>query len=309
MTSLQGTFHRRTLPSPAIGFSTEEGRKIFNEALCSGNLEGYFPLAEHFTTQGSLSMALNALLIDPHRIWKGVWRWFDESMLDCCTPLEKVQMEGITLGKVGCLARCNGAEVIMRHGDTVSLEQFREDVKTVCSLTQSTMNDRQVMIVSYSRRSLGQSGDGHFSPIGGYHPERDLVLIMDVARFKYPPHWVPLVDLYTALQPIDKATGKSRGYLLLKVSEESREAITGCACRKGQEKSEKVEVPAVAVATAAVLLPSHMPNDSLSLPTTTTTSAGSVSGDDNNGDDKAERSQAAERISQLCQHHCKYCDD
>lgn len=55
-------------------------------------------------------MALNALLIDPHRVWKGVWRWFDESMLDCCTPLEKVQMEGITLGKVGCLARCNGAE-------------------------------------------------------------------------------------------------------------------------------------------------------------------------------------------------------
>lgn len=52
MTSLQGTFHRRTLPLPAIGFSTEEGRKIFNESLSSGYLEGYFPLAEHFTTQG-----------------------------------------------------------------------------------------------------------------------------------------------------------------------------------------------------------------------------------------------------------------
>lgn len=156
------------------------------------------------------------------------------------------------------------------------------------------------MIVSYSRRSLHQSGDGHFSPIGGYHPERDLVLIMDVARFKYPPHWVPLVDLYAALQPIDKATGKSRGYLLLKVSEESREAITGCACRNKEEKSEKVEV-------AAGVLPSPLPHDSLSLPTTT--SAGSISGDDNNKDDKEERSQAAERLSQLCQHHCKYCDD
>jgi hypothetical protein len=28
-------------------------------------------------------------------------------------------------------------------------------------------------------------GDGHFSPIGGYCVERDAVLIMDVARFKY----------------------------------------------------------------------------------------------------------------------------
>jgi len=47
-----------------------------------------------------------------------------------------------------------------------------------------------VLIASYDRASLGQTGNGHFSPIGGYHMERDLVLVLDVARFKYPPHWV-----------------------------------------------------------------------------------------------------------------------
>lgn len=31
---------------------------------------------------------LNALAIDPGRTWKGPWRWFDESMLECCEPLE-----------------------------------------------------------------------------------------------------------------------------------------------------------------------------------------------------------------------------
>jgi len=62
---------------------------------------------------------------------------------------------------------------------------------------------------------LGQTGDGHFSPIGGYHAAKDLVLILDVARFKYPPHWVPLPLLHAALQPHDPATGKARGYLLL----------------------------------------------------------------------------------------------
>lgn len=41
-----------------------------------------------------------------------------------------------------------------------------------------------VVIVSYSRRGLNQTGTGHFSPIGGYHEGKDLVLIMDVARFK-----------------------------------------------------------------------------------------------------------------------------
>jgi hypothetical protein len=36
----------------------------------------------------------------------------------------------------------------------------------------------------------GCAGDGHFSPIGGFHTQRDLVLILDTARFKYAPHWV-----------------------------------------------------------------------------------------------------------------------
>ena len=40
------------------------------------------------------------------------------------------------------------------------------------------------------------AGDGHFSPIGGYNAREDLVLILDTARFKYPPHWVPLPMLY-----------------------------------------------------------------------------------------------------------------
>jgi len=31
---------------------------------------------------------------------------------------------------------------------------------------------------------LTLAGDGHFSPIGAYHKEKDLVLILDVARFK-----------------------------------------------------------------------------------------------------------------------------
>lgn len=40
------------------------------------------------------------------------------------------------------------------------------------------------MIVGYNRKILGQTGTGHFSPIGGYHKGKDVALIMDVARFK-----------------------------------------------------------------------------------------------------------------------------
>jgi glutathione gamma-glutamylcysteinyltransferase len=61
--------------------------------------------------------------------------------------------------------------------------------------------------LSYSRKVLGQTGDGHFSPVGGYHPGKDLALIMDTARFKYPPHWVPLSLLFEAMKATDKSTG------------------------------------------------------------------------------------------------------
>ena len=36
-----------------------------------------------------ITQVLNALHVDPGRTWKGVWRWFDESKLDCCKPLER----------------------------------------------------------------------------------------------------------------------------------------------------------------------------------------------------------------------------
>ncbi|MBK6520046.1 MAG: hypothetical protein IPG04_39430 [Polyangiaceae bacterium] len=78
------TFYRRPLPDSAIPFSSAEGRRLFAEALATGGLDGYFALAEQFHTQaeptfcglGSLVMALNALAIDPGRLWKGPWRWW-----------------------------------------------------------------------------------------------------------------------------------------------------------------------------------------------------------------------------------------
>lgn len=39
-----------------------------------------------------------------------------------------------------------------------------------------------------------------------------MVLILDVARFKYPPHWVPLSLLWEAMDTVDEATGRHRGY-------------------------------------------------------------------------------------------------
>ncbi|KAK9837531.1 hypothetical protein WJX84_008908 [Apatococcus fuscideae] len=212
------TFHRRKLAvPPAVPFSSLEGRAIFKEALAHGTLEGFFELVEQFSTQdepafcglSSIAMVLNAMAVDPRRPWKGVWRWFHEYMLDCCRPIDQIKQDGINLPQAACLARCNGASVNMwRHGDE-SEDAFRDRVRASCSSTSMHM------IVSYSRKGLLQTGDGHFSPVGGYHAQPDLVLVLDTARFKYPPHWVPLGLLYAAMAALDSSTSKPRGYLVL----------------------------------------------------------------------------------------------
>ncbi len=92
-----------------------------------------------------------------------------------------------------------------------SVKHFQDLVLKTCSSDRAD----SFCIVNFSRSHLGQTGDGHFSPIGGYHQAKDLVLVMDVARFKYPPFWVPLRELYDSMRVVDKETGQPRGYFLV----------------------------------------------------------------------------------------------
>eukprot|EP00026_Physarum_polycephalum_P003427 Phypoly_transcript_03438.p1 GENE.Phypoly_transcript_03438~~Phypoly_transcript_03438.p1 ORF type:complete len:567 (+),score=91.55 Phypoly_transcript_03438:620-2320(+) len=218
------SFYRRPLPDTLIAFSSAEGRKLFREALEQGYMEGYFALAEQFVSQSdpaycgpaTLSMCLNALNIDPNRLWKGPWRWFAEDMLDCCTPLDVVKKRGITFTEFACLAKCNGASVRAVRGDEASLDAFRQAIK------EATSQESLHLVVSYSRKALGQTGQGHYSPVGGYHPEKDLALMLDVARFKYAPHWVPVETLWNSMQVLDEETKKPRGYYVLTRSQDHR---------------------------------------------------------------------------------------
>ncbi|KAL9995211.1 putative glutathione gamma-glutamylcysteinyltransferase [Helianthus debilis subsp. tardiflorus] len=212
------TIYRRVLPSPpAIDFVSPQGKQLFMEATQGGTMEGFFKLISYFQTQSepaycglaTLAMVLNALSIDPGRKWKGPWRWFDESMLDCCEPLETVKARGISFGKVVCLAHCAGAKVEAFRTNQTSIDEFRKHV-VACS-----SSDDCHVIASYNRATFKQTGAGHFSPIGGYHTGRDMVLILDVARFKYPPHWVPLKLLWEAMDTVDQASGYHRGFMLV----------------------------------------------------------------------------------------------
>ncbi|KAJ3162656.1 hypothetical protein HDU86_003629 [Geranomyces michiganensis] len=212
------TFYRRELPKNLHSFTSKTGRALFKECVASGNAEIYFSLSGNFTMQsepafcglGSLAMVLNALTVDPGRRWKGVWRWYSDEMLECThTPREQIREKGMTFAELACLARCNGLRVVARRADTVTREQFFADLARVSA------SEDVHMVVSFSRKTLGQTGDGHFSPIGAYHPAKNQVLICDTARFKYPSYFVDGNLLYDSLGEIDAVTGLPRGYFIL----------------------------------------------------------------------------------------------
>lgn len=46
------------------------------------------------------------------------------------------------------------------------------------------------VIVNYKRSNIGQAGSGHWAPIASYNKEMDMLLLLDVAKYKYPPVWV-----------------------------------------------------------------------------------------------------------------------
>lgn len=229
------TVYRRPLPADLVAFSSVEGKRLFREALDEGGMEGWFRLAEQFHTQtepafcglGSLVVALNALGVDPQRLWKGPWRWFSEELLDCCVSLDEVRARGLTLTEVGCLARCNGVTATVSHASEMTADDLRNDVADAARGTES------IVIASYARGPLGQTGSGHFSPLAGFHRREDATLLLDVARFKYPPHWVPITRLHHAMLDHDHESGRSRGWLVLRrhAGAEAGGILLSLACR------------------------------------------------------------------------------
>ena len=72
------------------------------------------------------------------------------------------------------------------------------------------------MVVNYLRKAMGQQTGGHISPLAAYDAKADRFLILDVARYKYPPVWVKASDLFDAMNTTDSSNdNKTRGYVLI----------------------------------------------------------------------------------------------
>jgi len=214
-----------------------EGREHFRRALHQGNLEAYFDLAGQYVTQArpedcarsTLVMVLNALNLDPGKVWIKPWRWYSEAVLSCLDP-----KPGMSLHEFGRTAMCNGTWVQTYHPqeeqqrnsqqtqvsgcgkhEHVSLVKFASETTFRAALKASVRRSGLILVVNHSRPALDQTGDGHYSPVAGLDESTDKALVMDVARFKYPAFWVPVAKLYQSLQWLDPEISRMRGFLLL----------------------------------------------------------------------------------------------
>ncbi len=120
-----------------------------------------------------------------------------------------VTLRGMTLGELTGLLKSHKVKVDQHFASDNNLTTFRKRAR------QGLKTKGSVVVVAYSRKKLKQLGSGHISPLGAYHARSDRFLVMDVATYKYPPHWVKASKLWAAIDTVDPSTQKTRGFLLV----------------------------------------------------------------------------------------------
>jgi hypothetical protein len=212
-----------TLPLPPglTGFSSPDGEKFLLESTA---LEAYFPLSIHFVTQrtqaycgvASMVMVLNALNAPapPSPQYEPYRTFTQDNVLDERTdavlPRDLLPHRGMTLDQLGAMLALHPVSVEVHHAGDEGLDAFR-----AAAIAALGAKDHFV-IVNYLRTALGQEKYGHISPLAAYDAKADRFLILDVARYKYPPVWVKASDLFDAMNTTDPSNGgKTRGYVVV----------------------------------------------------------------------------------------------
>jgi hypothetical protein len=209
------------LPSNLTDLNSDEGQKFFIE---SGSYTAYFPIADNFVTQktqsycgvASMVMVLNALGVPaPTTPEYQPYHTFTQDNLldertDAILPRTVLARQGITLDQLGKLLALHPVTIEVHHAADASLDAFRAAARDYLA------TKGHFVLVNYLRRALGQEIGGHISPLAAYDAKADRFLILDVARYKYPPVWVKASDLFDAMNTRDAANdNKTRGYVLV----------------------------------------------------------------------------------------------
>lgn len=202
------------LPAALISLDSPEGQRLLDEADAKADL---VPLLEQYVTQSagnfcgvaSSVMVLNAMQVPaPTAKEWGVAHFTQENFWNDCAKgvLSPTLMPGMTVDQLGDLLQCQPARATVVHASDTNVADFR----ALAVKNLSTRGD--FLIINYDRAGVGQESMGHISPLGAYNSKADKALLLDVARYKYPPVWVDVPALFKAMETNDFVSAKTRGF-------------------------------------------------------------------------------------------------
>jgi hypothetical protein len=211
------------LPVPAelIALNSTEGVSMMIQSTTSQ--ASFWTAFQHLVTQQTqtfCSIATSVTIlnyiagdmapVDP--LYDPYGYWTQDNFFNHCTekvvPKKVVSQIGSTLDQVGEMLLCHNVSVSVVKANETTLSAFRTVLK-------ETLSKGQQIASNFYRTSLGEAGGGHFSPLMAYAEATDHVLLADVARFKYPPVWVPVSQFYDSMLTIDSTSGLYRGFIIV----------------------------------------------------------------------------------------------
>jgi glutathione gamma-glutamylcysteinyltransferase len=224
-------------------FTSAAGRRLFLDSAKSDTLRAYYPLPSHRGPQGeaslqgvsTLAVILNALGVDPRRVWKWPWRWYSEPMLSSTAPTTSSYYAAAgaaaaaaapslgscaTLEEFSALAASQGVHATVHYaaeGSAVSEEALRSAAR---STSTDPMGGRQFAVAAYARHAIAndaQDGKGglssascssvsHFSLVVGFHSGEDAVMLADVHPARSVPSWVSVAALHGAMVNLHRSS-------------------------------------------------------------------------------------------------------
>lgn len=203
-----------------IYITEAQGEKIFAEAEVKSP---YFKLATYLESEqiltfcgpATIAAVLNSLDVKrpvPQRLYP--WGLFTQDTVftpenQAIKPYPMVEHEGLVLEQLTAFFNNLGVKAELHHADSIDEAKLRQTIRD----TLADPNKR--LVINYTRKAIGQNGDGHISPVGAYDADTDRVLVLDVAKYKYPPVWMTVADLYKAIDTIDTGSNKTRGIVVV----------------------------------------------------------------------------------------------
>ena len=223
------------LPLPFVPLNSSAGLRLLADP--STVLSSYEQTAIHHLTQAdegscfraSATIVLNALAT--HNVAAPVDKryhpyayWTQENVVssDCATSnCSRSFCWGTTLERASRVLRCvEGVSATVIHARSTQLP----DALALSALLNRTLaTSAQHLILNFVGTPMGIAHGGHYSPCVAYHAGKDMALVLDVSRYKFPPWWVPVTTLWRGLDTIDSGAGKRRGVIRVGARSSSRQ--------------------------------------------------------------------------------------